>query len=86
MEKRQKSDLYNRHLAAKHQHSTHLKKNPESVSNIVSIEFFEALSTISTLEQKCIAQCSLTKFFLKAPGLAGKDNRGESVQSPENRF
>lgn len=39
-----------RHLASKHEHNTHLKKNSKSIPNIICIEFLEALSAIPALK------------------------------------
>jgi len=77
--------LDNRHLSTKHENHTHLEKKTEGVTNIVGVEFLEALSTITTLKQKGLALSGLGQAVLQAPRLTGEDNGREGLEGVEDK-
>lgn len=56
--------LDDRHLTAKHKNNAHLKKDPESITNINGIELLEALGAIPTLQEKSSAKRGLPQLLL----------------------
>jgi len=71
-------------LATEHEDDTHLKDDTEGVTDVVGIEFLEALSAIAALKQKSVPHGSLTQFLLQIPGLAGEHNWGKRRKGFEN--
>lgn len=73
-------------MAAEHENSTHLKEDPESVSNVVSMEFLETLGAVATLEEEGLAHCGIAKAFLQAPGFSGEDDGRKRLDGFEYGF
>jgi len=80
----EKIDLDNRHLATEHEDDTHLKEDTEGVTDVVGMEFLEALSAIPALKQKSVPHSRLTQFLLQISGLAGEHNWGKRRKGLEN--
>lgn len=80
----EKIDLDNRHLTTEHEDDTHLKEDTEGVTDVVRIEFLQALSAIPALKEKRVSHRSLTQFLLQIPGLTGGHNRGKRRKGFEN--
>jgi len=73
-------------LTAEHEDNTHLKNNPKSIPNIISVKFFEALSAIPTLKQKRVAHGGLSEPILEGSSLTCKDDWGEGIKGFEDRL
>jgi len=78
--------LDNGHLTSISQNSTHLKKNPEGITDVVSIELLETLSAISALKNEGIAKGGLSEAFLENPGFTGEYDWGEVFDRLKDRI
>jgi hypothetical protein len=77
---REEKNLHKWQLASKHEDNSHLQQNMEGVPDVVHIELLEALSPISTLQQKGSSTGSVSQPLFQTPGFSSTHQWTEALQ------